>query len=136
MLGEIGAIHESPEIKLNPIGTIVEAVINQLPERFSTIYIDKYVIMPNHIHFVIVIDNERAIRESPLQQRKRSILSPVIGYLKMNALKQFHVLYPKMEVWQRSYYDHIIRNEREYQEIWQYVDTNPLTWEKDSNYIR
>lgn len=127
LFGEIvGAIHESPEMKLNNNGLIIEAVINQLSKRYDTIDVDKYVIMPNHIHFIIIINNERAIHESPLQQRKRSILSQVVGYLKMNTTKQIHLLYPKMEVWQRSYHDHIIRNDEKYRQIWEYIDTNPL----------
>ncbi len=80
----VGAIHESPENKLNTSGTTVDYYINNLENRFGII-VDKYVIMPNHIHLIAVIDNEkipRAIRESPL--RKRSLISKAMGYLKMN----------------------------------------------------
>ena len=64
----VGAIHESPEIKLNSNGIIVDKYINQLYNRFA-LKIDKYVIMPNHIHLIGIID-ERSIRESTLRYLK------------------------------------------------------------------
>ena len=54
-----------------------------------------------------------AIRESPLQ-RHRSIISNAMGYLKMNASKQIHILYDEKKIWQCSFHDHIIRNEQDY----------------------
>jgi REP element-mobilizing transposase RayT len=70
-----------------------------------------------------------AIHESPLP--KRSLLSQMIGYFKMNTTKQIHDANKKINVWQRGYYDHIIRNEKEYEKIWEYIQTNPLKWEAD-----
>lgn len=127
----VGAIHESPEIQLSKYGYIVDKIIKSLPDRFS-ISVDNYVIMPNHIHLLITINdpNVRAIHESPLQQR--SLISKVIGYLKMNASKEIHSSGYNGDIWQRSFYDHIIRNEIDYNEIWQYIDTNPKTWTKDN----
>jgi REP element-mobilizing transposase RayT len=74
----VGAIHESPENKLTQYGEIAEQVIKLLPDRFD-VSIPKYVIMPNHVHLIIEISNfeERAIRESPLQQRKIIIIRDV-----------------------------------------------------------
>ena len=126
----VGAIHESPEIKLNSIGIIVDKYINQLNTRFL-LKIDKYVIMPNHIHIIAIID-ERSIRESTLQ--KRSVISNAIGYLKMNASRDIHKNGYVGDVWQRSFHDHIIRNEMDYQKIWNYIDTNPQKWREDCFY--
>ena len=70
-----------------------------------------------------------AIHESPVQ--KRSLLSKVIGYLKMNTAKQIHMINGNINVWHRNYHDHIIRNESEYQKIYEYIETNPLKWELD-----
>ena len=61
----VGAIHESPEIKLTNYGKIIDDIIQNIPERYKTI-IDTYVIMPNHIHFIIIITDDedlRAIRD-------------------------------------------------------------------------
>lgn len=66
----VGAIHESPEMaqmKLNKNGIIVKSMIENLSVRFPNIYIDNYIIMPNHIHIIIVISREGAIRESPVR---------------------------------------------------------------------
>jgi REP element-mobilizing transposase RayT len=104
--------------------------------------VDKYVIMPNRIHLLLQITEERAIRESPLQQedeapsqkRTRSLLDIAIGFLKMNSSKQIHIHRPDLTVWQRSYHDHVIRNENDYREIWNYIDTNPARWRDDCFY--
>ena len=123
---KVGAIHESPAIViLNKYGEIVKSIIVSLEDRFD-IRIPKYVIMPNHIHLLVVIEN-RAIRESPLQS-KRSTLSNVIGYLKMSASKEIHKLNSDIEIWQRGYYDHVIRNEEDYLNHLQYIDENPKKW--------
>ena len=130
----VGAIHESPETLLTPQGKIVDDIICNIPEHFG-VTIDKYVIMPNHIHLIIVIeDNEhsRAIRESPL--RKRDIIEMVVGYIKMNSSKAIHNNIFKGKVWQRSFHDHIIRGEKDYLRIWEYVDTNPAKWKQDCFY--
>ena len=65
-----------------------------------------------------------AIRESPLQ--KRSIISKVIGYLKMNVSKEVHRNSPNLLIWQRSFHDHVIRDGKDYNEIADYIETNPM----------
>ena len=126
----VGAIHESPEMKLNSNGIIVDKYIKQLNDKFG-VDIDKYVIMPNHIHLLITV-NERAIRESPLQ--RRSLISKVIGYLKMNASRDIHQGGYSADIFQRSYHDHVIRDERDYREIWDYIEDNPRKWAEDAYY--
>ena len=78
--------------------------------------------MPNHIHIIIAID-QRSIRESTLQ--KRSTVSKAIGYLKMNASRDIHKNGYAEKIWQRSFHDHIIRGEKDYFKIWDYIDANP-----------
>ena len=129
----VGAIHESPAVQLTRCGKIVNAVIGELQNKFP-LTVDQYVIMPNHIHLIVTVkdcDEIRAIRESPLQ--KRSIISRVVGYLKMNATKQIHS-FMSGAIFQRSFYDHVIRNEHEYAEISKYIAKNPQTWREDSLY--
>ena len=130
----VGEIHELPENKLKRYGEIVKEIIEILPDRFN-VSIPKYIIMPNHIHLIIEIcsnDEERAIRESPLQYN-RSIIDKSVGFLKMNVSKKIHNEYSD-KIWQRSYHDHIIRNEKDYQKIWEYIDTNPSKWKLDCFY--
>ena len=127
----VGAIHESPAIELTAIGRLVEKTIRELPDRYG-IHVDRSVIMPNHVHLLVRWDapaGERALREAPLQ--KRSQLSKMVGYLKMNVTKAAHALYGYEKIWQRSYHDHVIRDEADYLKIWNYIDTNPAKWEED-----
>ena len=122
----VGAIHESPaKVALSQYGLIINDVIKRLNVRFN-INVSNYVIMPNHVHLMIEIDN-RAIRESPLQS-KRSIISKAIGYLKMNSSKEAHYIDSELQLWQRSFHDHIIRNEEDYLMHLQYIDENPRKW--------
>ena len=130
----VGAIHELPENKFTQYGELVEQIIEILPDRFN-VFIPKYVIMPNHVHLIIEIcsDNEeRAIRESPLQYH-RSVIDKMVGFLKMNVSKKIHNT-DNEKIWQRSYHDHIIRCEKDYQKIWEYIDTNVIRWKKDCFY--
>ena len=133
----VGALHEAPaeSLRLTEIGQIVDDVVNALPDRFPNLFVDKYIIMPNHLHLLLRIEEDRALREAPLRQRAaRSLLAQTIGYLKMNSSKKIHLNDPERKIWQRSYYEHVIRNEKDYREIWDYIDTNPLRWTEDRYY--
>ena len=123
----VGAIHESPKIQLTEQGKIVDNILSNLPMHLG-VEIGTYAIMPDHIHLVIAVteDKKRAIRESPLQAR--SIISKVVGFIKMNASKAIHQQYGDVPVWQRGYYDHIIRNYADYQETVRYISENPIRW--------
>ena len=132
----VGALHEAPavQIRLTSAGKAVQRVIQSIPMRYPNIQIDRYVIMPNHIHLLLRITGERAIHESPLREdgkSARSLLAQAIGYLKMNSSKLIHAHDPELKIWQRSYYEHVIRNERDYEEVWNYIDQNPAKWADD-----
>lgn len=133
----VGAIHESPkspETKLTEYGKIVDNIINHIPEHCKAT-IDKYVIMPNHIHLIVIINDDeelRAIRESSAQGR--SVISKIIGYIKMNASKEIHNRYGNTTVWQRGFHDHIIRDLHEYEKIAEYIYENPIRWQSDCFY--
>lgn len=130
----VGAIHEAPVnhaenrcINLNQNRKLVERAIQGLHIRFDEITVDNYIVMPNHIHMLVSINNdidsERAIRESPLQ---RSLLSKAVGYIKMNVSKEIHKTNPRITVWQRGYVDHIIRNQQDFEYHWNYIEYNAL----------
>lgn len=70
-----------------------------------------------------------AIHESPLQSR--SVVSKVVGYIKMNSSKEIHKHFGDITVWQRGFHDHIIRNKNDYDKIAKYISENPLRWELD-----
>ena len=130
----VGANHESPEPHLTICGKIVDTVIQAIPSHLH-VTIDQYVIMPNHVHLIAVITEEdvlQDIRESPLQSR--SIMSKLIGYIKMNTSKAIRLHYGNVAVWQRGYHDHVIRNQADYTALSEYIQTNPLRWELDKLY--
>ncbi len=126
----VGAIHESPSCALTSYGKIVDRVIRTLPEHLG-VTVDQYVIMPNHVHILLIIDQlpARAIRESPL--RSRSVISKAVGYIKMTASKEIRSRFDAEEIWQRGYHDHVIRNQADYDMIAKYIVENPLRWELD-----
>ena len=105
-----------------PIGSIAEEYIRQIPIKYPTVCADKYVIMPDHIHILLRIDCGTG-NPSPT-------LGNVIGWYKYQvtkeANKQGHTAGEKL--FQRSYYDHVIRNQRDYDEIWEYIKNNPRKW--------
>ncbi len=134
----VGALHEAPaaSVCLTEIGRVVDEVISSLPARYSNLAVDHTVIMPNHIHLLLRIKAGRALREAPLREGEtRSLLSKALGYLKMNSSRRIHEKHPGMEVFQRGYYEHVIRGEKDYLEIWEYIDTNPAKWAEDRYFV-
>ena len=107
--------------KLSTLGQIVANCIVKIPEHFPHVTVDKWVVMPNHIHAILIL-------------RGNSNLSTIIGQFKSAATKQIHQIRPDLTIWQSSYHDHIIRNETDYQRIWSYIDNNPLKWAEDCFY--
>ena len=117
--------------KLNIYGKIVENILLEIPNKFNEIKIDKYVIMPNHIHAIISFQFETAVA------CPRPTLNDIIRTFKSKstiACNQQDCLLER-KIWQTSFYEHIIRNEHSYQEIWQYIDNNPLKWQLDKLYV-
>ena len=130
----VGAIHESPATQLTDYGKIIDRIINSIPEHLSATIIS-YVIMPNHIHLIAKVtkSNEvRAIRESPLQCR--SIISKLIGYIKMNASKEINREFGDTNIWQRGFHDHVIRDNDDFDKIYKYIHDNPIKWQYDCFY--
>ena len=114
--------HIAPYIELSRYGKVAEKYIKNIPG------IDVYAIMPNHIHMIIIIgeDRNRTMRAS---SPTRSIPQVV---------KSFKIMVSKEcgeSIWQRSYYDHIIRNEKDYMEKREYILNNPVRWDQDIYYI-
>ena len=110
---------------------LAEKWILEIENKFSNTKINKYIIMPNHIHLILVMDNKTGDHAgSPLHEiidwYKTMTTNEYIRGVKNNLFPPFN-----KHVWQRGYYEHIIRNEISYNEIWEYIDTNPLKWELD-----
>lgn len=111
-------------VKLTPIGRVAEEQLFDLKKRFSYIEIDKYVIMPNHIHVIIILHRETA-GASP-----RPTLSDIVCAYKSLVTRICNKMYntPGRKIFQTSFYESIIRNEKGYFEVAQYINNNPLKW--------
>ena len=103
---------------LSALGKIVEQAILQIPTHYETIFVDKYCIMPDHIHLLLRIESNRdgRIISAPT-------LSTVVGSMKRWVSRQ-----TGRPVWQKSFYDHGIRNQTDYDSVWQYIENNPLKY--------
>ncbi|MDR0770945.1 MAG: hypothetical protein LBE75_07070 [Burkholderiales bacterium] len=116
----VGAATCRPHLELSDIGRIVDAAINRISQVYTCARVDKFVIMPNHVHMLLEIDR------SDGRQVAAPTVQTIIGQMKRFVSMQSGVL-----VWQKSFYDHIIRNEEDYLEIAQYIETNPDQWQAD-----
>ncbi len=115
----VGAAISRPQaIPLSPAGQITEKAICQIGEHYDSVRVDKYCIMPDHIHMIIRINSSEngRILSAPT-------LSTVVGQMKRWVSK--HIGH---SVWQKSFYDHAVRNRADYEEIWRYIDENPLKY--------
>jgi REP element-mobilizing transposase RayT len=131
----LGEIIEG-EMQLSDHGKIVRDCWQDLPRHYSGIELDAFVIMPNHVHGVVVLvgaglprpyDDE--IPSSP----KQPTLGQIIGYYKYQSTKAINVMrqMPGTKFWQRGYYEHIVRDEKSLSRIREYIVNNPLRWELD-----
>jgi putative transposase len=121
------------DIRLSKAGEIVWEVWQSLTDRYTGIELDAAAVMPNHFHGIIWIA-VGAIHELPLQKNRRQMLLPkVIGYFKMNAAKRINTLRGTtgQPVWQRNYYERVVRNDCELEATRAYIRANPQNWEDD-----
>lgn len=109
--------------KLNAFGQIAEKGLLEIPKRYENVRLDKYVVMPNHIHAIVVLE------------QKNKDIEIIMGQYKAFVSKQIRRNSPGLYVWQASFHDHIIRNKKSYEKIWLYIEGNPLKWKEDRFYI-
>ncbi len=123
---------------LSPIGKVIEESIKFINENYENVLVDKYCIMPNHIHLIIDLGFSECRRGSlPLRETDNNIqLHEIIGRMKSYTTKKYRELSGNSSVilWQRNFYEHIIRNDEDYAEKWQYIDENELKWNLQFNY--
>jgi len=138
------------EMRLNEMGEIVRHCWLTIPEHFPHALLDEFMVMPNHVHGIILLTdpdvgrskNVGATHASPLptnvsstQPRgpHRQSIASIVGSFKSAATKRIneHRNMPGFPVWQRNYYEHIIRNEESLTQIRQYILNNPGQWEFD-----
>ena len=112
------------KIILSQYGKIVEKYILTINAKYNYICIHSYVIMPNHVHFLCEIKAQKSSKFS-----YNATIPFVISNLKRLTNKEF-----RENIWQRNYYEHIVRNKIEYQKITEYIENNPMNWKKDKQF--
>ena len=117
---------EKKDGTLSQMGKAADREIRELPERFILIKVDKYVIMPDHIHLILTL-----IGPMPGSEEKTPSIQNIIGSFKARMSNHFG---RGNTIWQKRFYDHVIRNEREYSEIWEYIEYNPYKLLDNSQY--
>lgn len=135
---------------LNDAGKIANECWLKIPEHFPNAVLHEYIIMPNHVHGIIELTETVGANQyspdtngaknvlganvdSPLRSPSKTIGSIVRGY-KIGVTKWFRTNADIKNVWQRNYYEHIIRDEQSYQRIAEYIINNPAKWLDDKFY--
>ena len=116
-----GGVLDAPHVALSNIGSVAEMYLKRIPG------IDTYVVMPNHVHFVVSIAAEGGTMWASAPTQALGSLVRSFKTLSTKAVGQ--------KLWQRGYYDHVIRNEADYLRNWQYMDENPVRWTEDEYYF-
>lgn len=110
--------------ELTDLGQMVDRLILDIPNHYPNVTVDKHIVMPNHIHLILRLEENGRMISAPTKST-----STIIGQMKRISSKL-----AGRPLWQKGYYDHIIRNEPDYLRIWQYIDTNPAKWTEDEYY--
>ncbi len=114
---------------LNDAGRMVQQVWDDLPNHYSHVELDECVVMPNHVHGIVVIVGA-GFKPAPT---KRHGLPEIVRALKAFSARRINEIRntPGVKLWQRGYYEHIIRNDDELNRIREYIANNPMKWEMD-----
>lgn len=110
-----------PHIELTHYGRTVEKYINSIDQVYPDILVDSFTVMPNHIHFIVLLSGSPKAATPT-----KTGLPGIVNSLKGLASKQCGI-----SLWQRGYYEHVVRGENDLREIREYIAHNPQKWETD-----
>lgn len=114
ILWNVGAATCRPN--LSKIGAVVETAILQIPEHYPAVSLDKYCVMPDHIHMILSINTDEDGR-----QVAAPTVSTIVGHMKRWVSMQIGY-----SIWQKSFIDRVIRNDQGYRAVWEYIENNPI----------
>jgi REP element-mobilizing transposase RayT len=131
---------DNQEIIYSPAGLMVLSVWESIPTKFPSVELDAFIIMPNHVHFIIILVGAAPRGRPDLGQARgpAPTVPDVVGWFKsLTTAKYRHSVrdhdWPRFRkrLWQRNYWEHIIRNEKSLNRLRRYIENNPFTWESD-----
>ena len=123
-----GSILQAPTVCLSELGEIIRCNIDRITQIYPNVQILKSVIMPNHLHLLIAVTKTMQTERQTLD---KMLIPKVIQSFKASVTRQAKA---NGTVWQSRFYDHIVRDEQEFQRIWTYIDNNPAQWQEDCYY--
>ena len=137
---------ENEKMILSDLGKIADECWRAIPDHFPLVELGAYVVMPNHVHGIIVItDNGRGAallrpytgpdenQNSHKINVKPGSLGAIVRSYKSAVSYRIHKEHNATSIWQRNYYEHIIRDEKDLQNKTDYIDANPMLWDEDEN---
>lgn len=124
-----GLIGEA-SVSYSPIGNIAKQCLLDIESHYDNVRIDHWVIMPNHIHLLVRIEE----RINPFPTIRYDIPNIIGKYKAAVTRTAGNACIHSQKLWQASFYDHVIRNEADYQQIWHYISGNPSKWQEDCFY--
>ncbi len=128
LLGEI----IDQKMILNNAGLMIDKIWHEIPKYYEGFHLHEFVLMPNHIHGIIEISSHgKTLGLSDVLQRFKTLTTNKY----IHGVKDHHWKKFQKKLWQRSYYEHIIRNEKTLEEIQTYIINNPVNWDKDSLFM-
>ncbi len=120
-------VPDGPYIELKQFGIIADKYINELGSFYNNLSVDKYVIMPNHIHILLSVNSGPS--GTPVPTLQNFIVSRFVSTFKRFCNKEYGE-----NIWQYRFNDHIIRNQDDYIEHLKYIHNNPINWYYDELY--
>lgn len=129
VLGKVvvgGGACDAPHIRLSDWGRRVENRIHDMGERYPDVRVEMYVVMPNHVHLLLLVQNGTSQAPSPTNATIPKWVS---------LFKRFTNRDCGVQLWQRGFYDHILRDENGFLRHWEYIDQNPGKWAEDKYHI-
>ena len=112
-------------IPLTNLGMAVKQIIYDIPKHYPAITVDHAVVMPNHIHLLLQINTDAD---------GRPMAAPTISTV-INQTKGIVSKKAGFSVWQKGFYDHVIRSEQDYLDVWNYIEGNPGKWAEDTLFV-
>lgn len=128
-------------MRLNEAGRVAEQCWREIPTHFPHTELDEWVVMPNHVHGIIWINGrDTACRVPTMEQFGKPVsgsVSTIIRSFKSAVTKHINILHntPGENIWQRNFYERIIRDEAELNGIREYIHSNPALWETDDLHV-
>ena len=128
------------QMQLSLIGTVADAELRSLASHYRNVSVDKYVVMPNHVHVIIMIDGEHCFTPNVkssidahvgFESPRRGSLSAIVRAYKAGVTRRCGEMGIHQEIWQSRFHDHLLRGDKVISAVREYIRNNPANWAMD-----